>query len=151
MALGAYGEISDIQPEIWLNCLSLLGFQCSMCGKHITDQTYPFALMVAVYRALITYEGQPTTCHSFNEPGHLKTACPYRRRERAESRPATPASWVEVAATGPISNTTTIVNRATDTAASENIDAWTLQAPYSAPTPQKDERGQRGVEAAPAM
>jgi len=114
--------------------------------KHI-----PSHVVVARYRALISYEGQPTTCHSCNEPGHLKTACPRRRRERAESRPATTASWAEVAARGPISNTTTILDRATDMDAPENMEAETLQAPDSTPTPQKDETGQRGVEAAPAM
>ena len=52
---------------------------------------------------------------------------------------------------GPISNTTTIMDRATDKAAPENMEAETLQAPDSAPKPQKDETGQRGVEAATAM
>ena len=36
-------------------------------------------------------------------------------------------------------------------AAPENMEAETLQAPDSAPTPQKDEIGQRGVEPAPTM
>ena len=35
--------------------------------------------------------------------------------------------------------------------APENMEAETLQAPDSTPTPQKDETGQRGVEVAPAM
>jgi len=100
--------------------------------KHI-----PSHVVVAGYRALISYEGQPTTCHSCNEPGHLKTACPHRWRERAESRPATTASWGEVTARGPISNTATIVDRATDIAAPENMEAETLQATDSAPRPRR--------------
>jgi hypothetical protein len=40
---------------------------------------------------------------------------------------------------GPISNTTAIVDMATGIAAPENMEAETLQAPDSAPTPQKDE------------
>jgi len=114
--------------------------------KHI-----PSHVVVAGYRTLISYEGQPTTCYSCKEPGHLQTACPHRWRERAESIPATTASWGEVTARGPISNTTTILDRATDMAAPENMEAETLQAPDSAPMPQKEEIGRRGVEAAAAM
>ena len=68
-----------------------------------------------------------------------------------ESSPGTTASWVEVAARVPISNTTTILDRATDMAAPENMGTETLQGPDSAHTPQKDETGQRGVKTDPAM
>jgi hypothetical protein len=108
-------------------------------------------MVVAGYRALISYEGQPTTYHSCNEPGNLKTACRNRWRERAESRTATTASLAEVAAREPISNTTAIMDRITDMVAPENMEAKTLQAPDSASTSQKDETCPRGVEAAPAM
>jgi len=143
MALGAFGEIRVIQPEIWPNAYRYgvsngVRVVSISLVKHI-----PSHVVVAGYRALISYEGQPTTSYSFNEPGHLQTACPHRRRERAESRPATTASWAEVAARGPISNTTTIMDRATRMVAPENMEAETLQAPDSAPTPQKDEIGQR--------
>jgi len=146
MALGAFGEIRDILPEMWSNA-----YRYRVCSgvrvvgmspvKHI-----PSHVVVAGHRALISYRGQPTTYYSCNEPGHLQTACPHRRRERAESRPASTASWAEVAATGPISNTTTIVDRATDIAATENMETETLQVPDSASTDQKDERGHRGLE-----
>jgi len=54
-----------------------------------------------------------------------------------------------VAARTPISNTTTILDRVTDMLAPKNKEAETLQVTDSAPTPQKGEIGQRGVEAAP--
>jgi len=47
------------------------------------------------------------------------------------------ASWAEVAARGPISNTTTIVDRATDMAAPENMEAETVQATDGAPRPRR--------------
>jgi hypothetical protein len=151
MAMGAYGEIRDIQPETWsyayrYRVYSGVRVVSMSLTKHISSH-----VVVAGYRALISYERQPTTCHSCNKPGHLKTVCTHRRRERAESRPATTASWAEVAARGSISNTTTIMDRATDMAAPENMGAVTLHAPESAPTPQKGETGQRGVEAASTM
>jgi len=52
---------------------------------------------------------------------------------------------------GPISNTTTTVDRATDITALKNMETETLRTPDSAPMPQEDEIGQRGEEAAPAM
>ena len=68
-----------------------------------------------------------------------------------ESRPATTASWAEVAARRPISNTTPILGRATDMAAPNSMEVEKLQASDSTPTPQKNRIDQRGVEAAPAM
>ena len=109
----------------------------------------PSHVAVAGYRTLISYEGQPTNFHSCNEPGHLQTAFPHRRREREESRPANAATWAEVAARRPISNTTTILDRATDMAALKSMEAETPQATDSIPPPQEDEIGQRRLEAAP--
>ena len=43
------------------------------------------------------------------------------------------------------------MDRATDIAAPENMEAETLQAHDSAPTPQEDEIGQMGEEAVPVM
>ena len=143
MVLGAYGEIRDIQPKTWSNAYRYRVYSGARVVSMSLTKHIPSHVVVAGYRALISYEGQPTTCHSCKEPAHLKTACPHRRQERAESKPATTASWAEVAARGPISNTTTIMDRATDMAAPENMEAETLQAPDSAPKPQKDETGQR--------
>jgi histidinol phosphatase-like enzyme len=50
-----------------------------------------------------------------------------------------------------ISNTTKIMDRATDMAAPENMEAEQLQAPESTPTPQTDEKCLMGVEAAPSV
>jgi len=151
MAMGAYGEIRDIQPETLSNAYRYRVYGgVRVVSMSLTKHIHSH-VVVAGYRSLISYEGQPTTCHSCNEPGHLRTACPHRRREQAESIPATTVSWAEVSARGPISNTTTIMDRTIDMAAPENMEAETLQAPDSAPTPQKDESGHRVVEAAPAM
>ena len=151
MALGEFGEIRDIQPVIWPNAHRYRVSNGVRVVSMSLVKHVPSHVVVAGYRTLISYEGKPTNCYCCNEPDHLQTACPHRRRERAKNRPATTASWAEVAERGPISNTTTIVDSITDMAAPENIEAETLQAPDSAPTPQKDAIGQRGVEASPAM
>ena len=123
--MGAYSEIRDIEPETWSNAYRYRVYSGVRVVSMSLTKYIPSHVVVAGYRALISYEGQPTICHSFNEPGHLKTARPHRRRERAESRPANTASWAEVAARGPISNTTTIMDRTTDMAAHENKEADT--------------------------
>jgi hypothetical protein len=79
MALGAFDDMRDIQPETWLNAYryrvsnGVVVLSMSLV-KHIPSH------VVAGYRTQILYEGQPTTCYSCNEPGHLQTACPQRRR-----------------------------------------------------------------------
>ena len=104
MALGAFGELRDIQPEIWSNAYRYRVSNGVRVVSMSPVKHIPSHVVVARYRTLISYGGQPTTCYSCNKPGHLQTACPHRRRERTESRPATMASWTEVAARGPISN-----------------------------------------------
>ena len=81
MVLGEFGDIRDIQPEIWPNdyrCRVPIGVRVVSMSlvKHI-----PSHVVVAGYRTLISYEGQPTTCYRCNESGHLQTACPHRRRK----------------------------------------------------------------------
>jgi hypothetical protein len=70
MAVGAYGEIRDIQAEIWSNAYRYPvanGIRVVMTLiKHI-----PSHMVVAGHRTLISYEGQPTTCYGYNDPGYL--------------------------------------------------------------------------------
>jgi hypothetical protein len=101
MAISTYGGIQDIQPETWSNAYRYpvahgIRMVTMILGRHI-----PSHLVLAGYRTLISYEGQPTTCYGCNEPGHLYTACPHRRRVRVEDRLAPATTWAAVAAKGP--------------------------------------------------
>jgi len=93
MAMGTYGKIRDIQPETWSKAYRYRVHSGARVVSMSLTKHIPSHVVVAGYRALISYEGQPATCHSCNEPGLLKTACPHRRQERAESRPATRHHW----------------------------------------------------------
>jgi hypothetical protein len=62
-------------------------------------QHIPSHIVVAGHRALISYEGQPTTCHGCNETGHLYQVCPQRRAKLSEETTTT-TSWVDVAGKG---------------------------------------------------
>ena len=124
LTLCKYGEIRDIQPEMWPNIYryhvpnDVRVVRMSLV-KHI-----PSIVSVAGYRAIITYEGQPTTCFSCNEPGHIKTECPHRRRERPAVRPTKP-SWAEVANGATTTQITRGMDSDTDMAELINMEAVT--------------------------
>jgi hypothetical protein len=65
-------------------------------------QHIPSSITVEVHRALISYEGQPTTCYGCNEIKHLYQVCPHRRRERTEDKRAARTSCADVAAKGAV-------------------------------------------------
>jgi hypothetical protein len=63
MVLGKFGEVRDIQSETWSNAYRYPvanGIRIAMLNlvQHI-----PSSINVAGFRALISYEGQPTTCY----------------------------------------------------------------------------------------
>jgi hypothetical protein len=89
MALGAFGEIRDIQPEMWPNAYryrvpNAVRVVSKSLVKHI-----PSHVVVAGHRGLISYEEKPTTCYNCNEPGHLKNVARTdgRRGRKVDSRP----------------------------------------------------------------
>ena len=106
-------------------------------------QLIPSHMVVAGHRTLISYEGQPTICYGCNEPGHLYTACPHRRRAQAENRQTPTRSWVEVAAKGPTQFPPTAAVEDTRMAVLENTDTDTQHATDDLLAPPIEERNQR--------
>ena len=151
MTLSKYGEIRDIQPEMWPN---IYRYHVPN-GVHVIRMSLvkhiPSHVMVAGHGGLISYEGQPTTCYSCNEPGHIKTECPHRRRERPVTRPTTMLSWAEVAAGGPTSKPITSMESDTIMAAPDNMEAEMTHVPVSAQMPYKEEIDKRDVEISSEM
>ena len=60
-------------------------------------QHIPLHIVVAAHRALISYEGQRTTCYGCNETGHLYQVSPHRSRAK-ESEKTITTTWADVAA-----------------------------------------------------
>jgi hypothetical protein len=100
MVINTYGEIHDIQPETWTNAYRYPVAKGITVVTMILGQHIPSHLVVAGYRTLISYEGQPTTCYGCNELSHLYMACPHRQRARVEDRLAPTTTWAAVAAKG---------------------------------------------------
>ena len=115
------------------------------------DKHIPSHVVVAGHRGLISYEGQPTTCYSCNEPVHIKTECPHRRRERPVTRPTTMLSSAEAAAGAPTSQPITSMDSDTEMAAPDSKEAVTSQSPVSAHMYHKKAIATREVETASDM
>jgi hypothetical protein len=135
MALGKFGEIRDIQGEIWSSayrCPVANGIRIAMLNlvQHI-----PSHITVAGYMTLISYERQPTTCHGCNEIGHLYQVCPQRRQARAEDMRATRTSWADVAAIGTVQPQANpgVIGVAKDLAETVNMESGITEEPNTAP------------------
>jgi hypothetical protein len=108
IALRQFREIRDIQSDTWSNNYRYRvsnGIRITTMNlvQHILSH-----IIAAGHRALISYEGQPTTCFGCNEIGHLYQVCPNRRHTGAVDPRAARKSWAEVATTGAADSIDTI-------------------------------------------
>ena len=67
MALGAYGEIREIQTDTWSNAYRYPVTNGIRVVEMTLIQHIPSHMVVACYRTLTSYEGQPTTCYGCNQ------------------------------------------------------------------------------------
>jgi hypothetical protein len=95
-ALIKYGEVKGIQEENWTrqyryavsNGIRLVEMQFN---SHVTSH-----LMIAGHRALISYDGQPSTCYNCNEQGHMYGDCPYRQQHATMRTPTRANTWSHI-------------------------------------------------------
>jgi hypothetical protein len=107
VGLNRYGEVKEVKEEKWSRAYrypvaSGIRIATIRLSQHIASH-----ILIAGYRTLIPYEGQPSTCYGCNETGHVYQECPRRRRTRVGTTTNNTTSWAKVAATG--SRTTTAV------------------------------------------
>jgi hypothetical protein len=100
MALRKFCKIRDIQSDTWSNNYRYHVSNGIRIARMNIVQHIPSHLIVAGYRTLISYEGQPATCFGCNEMGHLYQVCHDLRRTGAVDARATRKSWAEVATAG---------------------------------------------------
>ena len=60
----------------------------------------PSHVIIAGYRVLITYEGQPTTFYDYNEQSHQFIECPYRMSSNPSHTSTRAESWVDAVTRG---------------------------------------------------
>jgi hypothetical protein len=78
-AISIYAEVKKIHEEIWSHAYR---FKVKT-GVRLVDisirKHIPSHMKIEGHRALISYEGEPTTCFRCNEQGHQISECPRRR------------------------------------------------------------------------
>jgi hypothetical protein len=79
--LSIYGEVQGVQAETWSRAYRYTVAN----GIHIASITLtkhiPSHITMTENRVLVSYEGQPMTCHGCNGTGHLYQACGGEQRE----------------------------------------------------------------------
>jgi hypothetical protein len=143
VAISTYGEIHNIQTETWSNA-----YRYPMAnGIRVINMTLSrhilSTLVVAGYRTLISYEGQPITCYGCNESGHMYTTCPNRRRVRVEDRLEHVKTWAAVAAKGPSIYFPTTSATETEVTDVECMDTETMKTTDSIQEQQREMNKQR--------
>jgi len=106
VGLNRYGEVKEVKEENWSRAYRYPVANGIRIATIRLSQHIPSQILIAGYRTLIPYEGQPSTCYGCNETGHVYQECPPRRRTRVETA-TNNTSWAKVAAMG--SRTTTAV------------------------------------------
>ena len=98
-ALASIGQVLDIQNEKWARTCRYTVDNGVRQVTMVLTQHIPSHLVIAEQRLLISYDGQPTTCHGCGEPGHLYPTCP-RRQRRTQLPPShAPVKYAALAAT----------------------------------------------------
>ena len=98
-ALAPFGQVLDIQNEKWARTCRYTVDNGVRQVTMVLTQHIPSHLVIAEQRVLISYDGEPTTCHGCGEPGHLYPTCP-RRQRRTQLPPShAPVKYAAVAAT----------------------------------------------------
>jgi hypothetical protein len=93
-----YGEVKEIRDEMWNRV-----YQDKVSnGVRIADmnlkQHVPSHMTIDGHRALISYNGQPTTCYGCNNTGHYYQDCPSRKRIMLSDRVTQPSTWADIVA-----------------------------------------------------
>jgi hypothetical protein len=100
VALMPYGEVKTVQEEHWTKSYRYAVVNGVRIVRIALRCHIPSHLLIADHRALIAYEGQPTTCYHCGKPGHLFQGCPKRRTGGRPVGQVERRAWADVVATG---------------------------------------------------
>jgi hypothetical protein len=100
IALMPYGEVKTVQEEHWSKNYRYAVVNGVRIVHIALKRHIPSHLFIDAHRALIAYDGQPTTCYQCAEPGHLYQGCPKRRAGGRPGGQVERRAWADVVATG---------------------------------------------------
>jgi len=99
-AFSQYGEIKEIQREVWCKAYRYKVFSGATIVAITSAKHIPSHIVIAGHKGLVLYEGQHTTYHGCGETGHFNQVCPKRRREGAAPTKEPAVSRADIAASG---------------------------------------------------
>jgi hypothetical protein len=99
--LAPYGKVLGIRNEVWPASYVYRVFNGVRQVEIVLNKHVPSHLYVDGLRALISYDGQPTTCYGCGQVGHLFSACPSRRVNRPVTTGATRHTYADAVAQPP--------------------------------------------------
>lgn len=94
--LNQYGKVMDIQTEMWSTAYRYQVSNGIRNAHMILAKHIPPNLTLAGHKVLMSYDGQPFTCYTCGDEGHVASACPQKKRPAAERRRTHPASYAGV-------------------------------------------------------
>jgi hypothetical protein len=95
-ALTTYGKIVDIQT---VKCSNNYRYAIDNGVRQVTilmTRHVPSLLMVAGYRVLLSYEGQPATCYGCGARGHLYYGCPVGHKSSQDRLTPAQQTYVKI-------------------------------------------------------
>ena len=93
-----YGKIISIQTETWSTTYRYKVSNGIRNVHFVMSRHIPPTLTVAGNKVLLSYDGQPFTCYTCGEEGHVASTCPQRRRPVSERGRTHPASYAGILA-----------------------------------------------------
>jgi hypothetical protein len=95
--MSRFGEVREVLAKTWSTAYRYpVGNIIRIVV--ITSRTHvPLNIVVTRHRTLVSYEGQPSTCHECDEMGQVYQDCLRRRRGKEVEGADSPLTWTEVA------------------------------------------------------
>jgi hypothetical protein len=97
-ALETYGKVGDIKYEMWSQACHYRVSNGILIVHIEFSEHIPSRLTIGGYRALVSYDGQPTTCYVCKVSGHLTQHCPGKQRTQAPEVRHRHETWATIIA-----------------------------------------------------
>jgi hypothetical protein len=93
-----YGEVLEIKEEYWTSAYRYKIANGIRLVQIKLKHHLPSRLVIAGHTVDVTYTGQPQTCFSCHQTGHIFQQCPHRRRGSPKEGGRPTPTWANIAA-----------------------------------------------------
>jgi hypothetical protein len=99
--MSKYGEVRSIKDEMWAAAYRYKVYSGIRIVEMRLKQHLPSNISIAGNDTLISYDGQPQTCHRCNETGHQRHDCPHGKRLGPSTNMQLTHTWADVVSNKP--------------------------------------------------